>query len=207
MPLAATMERKRAHLAYVNAFYYPSAVKDVPPYQGYIRIKVSNYIRSEAAPIRTTPHGLFHPIYFRFSLPRNSPSSFSLDERPLVAENIAPPYSERKEWKISELTKPSKMTDRELLEILVRRINSSPSFLLASCKNYRIYNPRQRRSFLNHFAMPIREGLEEKTWYGTIEDNPILITVRESDFRSYHEERQPSGLVKSNRFWHDRWSF
>lgn len=200
------MERTPLHLAYLNAFYHPLAQKDTPPYQGCIRVTVSNYIHSEAAPTRTTPHPIFRPIYFRFSLERDSPDSFSLDEQALLAENKAPMYFDRKEWSIVELPEPGKAADRNLLEILVGKLAAAAPGLIDKCKSHRRYKLRQRRSFLNHFALPFRQGLEEKAWYGTIDPTPISLVVREGDFDSYHEERRTVPLPEI-RFRHDPLSF
>lgn len=197
------MERTPLHLAYINAFYYPLNKKDIPPYQGCIRVTISNYIHSEAAPTRTIPHHLFRPIYFCFSLQRKSPDSFALEEKALWAENKAPLYSDRKEWSISELPRPCKASDRKLLEILIRQLQDSAASFLHKCKSHRGYSLRQRRSFLSHFAPPLREKLEGKAWYGTIHSESIELKVREGDFETCYEKKHTA--LPEIRLQHDPW--
>lgn len=183
------MKRTLVSRVYINAFYFPRT-NSKDDMIGYVKMKVGNYTAPGSGKTKD------HPDFPYIIVPSSKKSKeIKLDlEGALGMRKLRGSLEEeRTQWDIFEIN-PKK--DRRKREVILSKLES---YIVVVSQNLRsLYHKRevQRLGFLKQFPEELREGVDYRQVYGTIDNSKLGFTINEGEMEIPVEKEEESSLTQ-----------
>ncbi len=174
----------------VNAFYYPQPEQDLPKrMEGYLKATVSNKTETEHG--RKWASNPYFPVFFvPFTI--NGAKYILNCARACTALDVPPSGQNISQirWEMVPLKPPER--ERPRLEAIISKLDSGLPEIMRHTRPLKNRKRAQRLSFLGQFPKPLREGIDERAMYGTINKRKIEYFIHEHELSTYAgEDRIP----------------
>lgn len=170
----------------VNAFYYPKPEQDFPKMmRGYLKATVSNKTETEHG--RKWASNPYFPVFFVPFIIRDREYSLQCDLA-CTALDVTPSYQNISQirWEMVPLKQPER--ERPRLEAIISKLDSGLPEIMQHTRPLKNRKRAQCLSFLGQFPKPLREGIDERAMYGTIDGRKIEYFIHEHELSTYAGE-------------------
>lgn len=181
-----------------RVLYYPDpASRSEQAFSGYLKASITDVVNVEAER-RVVVNSYFPVIFVPFTMRREEKrGQYTLAERlAFEAKDISPAHLDvkKRKWEFSYLTPPQREQGR--LQAILSTLQQNLEEMTELARPLKNVLKNQRKRLLSLFPLPLREGIAERTFYGTLAKKPLPFFVYEHQLPSYKgEDKIPGGVL------------
>ncbi len=178
----------------VKAFHYPEpAYRPEQVFLGYLKANVTDVVHTEVG--RRQKGNPYYPRIFVPFMIKEKEYLFA-DHFAFEAKDITPAYCglKKRRWEFSYLNPPQR--EQERLQAILSTLKQNLEEIVEQARPLSGIPGVRSRRFLGQFPLPLREWIDERTFYGTLTKKPLLFFIHEHQLPSYAgEDRIPQGVL------------
>lgn len=186
----------------VNALYHPaSASRSEQTFSGYLKARITDIINAEAG--RREAANAYYPLIFvpfTMSRERRREHYTLAESQAFEAKDITPAHLDlkKKTWEFYTINPPQR--ERGRLQAILSTLKQNLEEIVEQARPLKCIPNVRRKRFLSQFPQPLREGIDERTFYGTLTKKPLIFLIHEHDLPSYAgEDKIPHGVLPATR--------